>query len=234
MELDKDPEILTYLSDDKIPQVIKLNNSGTAYVSINYLPEELTTQLSQDFPKLWALHPEPRHKIIMFEKEYEVPRWSKSYGCTWNSLTHTKSSSYMYSGFDTSANNDSVPSEFEPYYSWAKNTDPKFNQVIANWYGEQDYIAPHADCMRGMVPNAKIAICSAYGNNDPNNFRTIEFKPKSDRVGSVADIIKIKLPHGSVLTICGQTNKQFVHGIPRESNQVCPRISLSFRQMIED
>ena len=190
--------------------------------------------MSQEFPQLWALHPESRHKIIMFEKEYEVPRWSKSYGQTWTGLAHTKSSSYMYSGFDTSSNNDLIPNDLVPYYTWIKNLYCKYNQVIANWYGEQDYIAQHSDCIRGMVPKAKIAICSAYANTNPSNFRTIEFKPKFTNSDSVGDIIKIKLPHGSILTICGQTNKQFTHGIPQEISQVCPRISLSFRQMINE
>ena len=235
MEFDKEPRILTYTLYDKKSQTIWLNNSGTSYISIDYLPEELETKLSEDFAKIWAIHPVSRHKIIMNEKELVVSRYSKSYGQTWTGLSHIKSSSYMYSGFDTSANNDPVPSEFEPYYSWAKKSDSKFNQVIANWYADQlDYIAPHADCTRGMIPNAKISICSAYADTNPNNFRTIEFRPRNFKSDPVADLVKIKLPHGSVLTICGQTNKYFTHGIPREPNPVCPRVSLSFRQMITD
>lgn len=45
----------------------------------------------------------------MYEKEVEVNRYSKSYLNTWTDLTPTKTRSYMYSGFDTSTNNDPLP-----------------------------------------------------------------------------------------------------------------------------
>ena len=56
------------------------------------------------FDKMWSLHPSEKHKIIMYQKEVEVSRYSKSYMNTPTDLSHTVNRSYMYSGFDTAKN----------------------------------------------------------------------------------------------------------------------------------
>ena len=57
--------------------------------------------------------------------------------------------------------------------------DKAYNQVIANWYeDQQDYIAAHADCQRGMVHNADISLLSLYPNTDEHNFRDLHITPK--------------------------------------------------------
>ena len=231
-DIEKDKIVKTYLFEDKTPKTIQLNHSGSAYLLIDYLPEELSCKSHNEFDQLWNLHPLGRHKIIMFEKEVEVSRFSKSYLKTWTNLDHIKKSSYMYSGFDVSSNNDPLPEAFEDYYNYMREKDCKYNQVIANWYEDKsDYIANHSDCMRGMIPNANISMMSFYRNLEPENFRFIRFKPKSTNTDYIADTIKIRLDHGSIITICGVTNNEFVHGVPKESKEVCERISLSYRQM---
>jgi alkylated DNA repair dioxygenase AlkB len=108
----------------------------------------------------------------------------------------------------------------------------KENQVIANWYEDKnDYIASHADCQKCMIDDAKISIISLYPNNDITNFRFLEIKPKQT-TNSLADIFKIRLDHGSIITMCGTTQDEFVHGVSKTNLDVLPRISLSFRQMI--
>ena len=57
------------------------------------------------FASMYALHPEKRHKIIMYEKEVYVSRYSQSYLYTPTNLDHKKTRSYMYSVYDTSLNN---------------------------------------------------------------------------------------------------------------------------------
>ena len=230
-----EPNTKYYPLDDNVSKVIPLNESGSAYVLIDYLPEHLTTQATDTFHTMWNLHPENKHKIIMYEKEVEVSRYSKSYGKTWTDLSHTKTRSYMYSGFDTSENNGELPDVFTDYYNWVRTQDPRYNQVIANWYeNKSDYIAPHSDCVRGMIPNPKISIISFYSNGKPYNYRFLEIKPKYEKNSScpLARTFKIRLTHGSVVTMCGQTQNLFTHGIAQTENPVCERISLSFRQMV--
>lgn len=39
-----------------------------------------------------------------------------------------------------------------PIYEYVKKIDERYNQVIVNWYeDENDYIAPHSDCQIGMI-----------------------------------------------------------------------------------
>lgn len=212
-------------------KTIKLNSSGSAYITIEYLPDELANYGLSTFGDLWALHPKSKHKIIMYEQEVEVNRYSQSYLNTPTNLAHAVSSSYMYSGFDTSNNNIELPEQFNKFYSHMINSDPKYNQVIANWYeGSNDYIAYHADCVKGMIPDAKIAILSLYPDTNPSKTRYLQIKPKN-KVSALVDILTIRLDHGQIITMCNKTQDYFVHGILKDDKEVNPRISLSFRQM---
>ena len=208
---------------NKIPRILSLNEDGTSYIQIDYLPE-----IPDNFKDMWELHPSEKHKIIMYEQETEVYRYSKSYGNTPNDLFHTKKSSYMYSGYDTSQNNEELPDAFSSIYTYMKSTDPRYNQTIVNWYEkEDDFIAFHADCQRCMIPNAKISIVSLYENISENNYRYLVLKNKRD-----GSNIRIRLDHGTIVSMCGKTQDEFLHAVPKMNHSVCPRISISFRQMI--
>ena len=99
--------------------------------------------------------------------------------------------------------------------------------MIANWYEDKnDYIAPHSDCKKGMIENAKISILSLYPSEDTNNFRTLTLKSKINN-----KLFEIRLDHGLIVSMCGTTQNDFTHEISKCTNDVSPRISLSFRQM---
>jgi alkylated DNA repair dioxygenase AlkB len=135
----------------------------------------------------------------------------------------------MYSGFDTSENNIDLPELFQPYYNYMKTLDPKYNQVIANWYeNNYDYIALHSDCQRGMIDDAKISILSLYGSDD--KYRSLKIKPKS-KTNSLEKEFVINMHHGTIITMCGTTQDEFRHGIMKEEKDCGNRLSLSFRQM---
>jgi alkylated DNA repair dioxygenase AlkB len=213
-------------------QIIKLNESGTAFIMINYLPNSIKEYLLDNFDTMWALHPETKHKIIMYENEVEVFRYSKSYLKTPTDLEITKTHSYMYSGFDTSDNNSDLPEQFVQVYNHMLNQDSKYNQVIANWYEDSnDYIAPHADCTKCMIPGAKISIVSIYPTEDPSSYRYLTVVPKYGKY-SEKSIKKIRLDHGTIVTMCGTTQKEFLHSVDKCDVPISRRISLSFRQMI--
>jgi hypothetical protein len=59
--------------------MIQLNESGTAYLTINYLPDDLSELASRTFNDMYELHLKNKHKIIIYEKEVEVSRYSQSY-----------------------------------------------------------------------------------------------------------------------------------------------------------
>lgn len=223
----------TIICENKFPRIIQLDSEGTSWITIEFVPNELSNLATSTYESMWNLHPETKHKIIMYEQEVKVFRYSQSYLNTPTNLDHVSTRSYMYSGFDTGSNNADLPEQFEPFYEYARSTDPRYNQVIANWYSDsQDYIAPHADCVRGMGLNYKIALLSLYPDSNPINYRYLQIKPKSSNVNFCVDVLNIRLDHGSIITMCGLTQENFTHGIEKTNSNVSSRISLSFRQMV--
>lgn len=226
--------VKTYLLNTNQAICIQLNNSGSAYILIDYLPKELCNHAYHTFESMWNLHPNQRHKIIFYQNEINVSRYSKSYLNTYTNLEHVKTHSYMYSGYDIDENNDELPELFQPYYQHIQKIDNRYNQAIANWYeNENDYIAQHSDCQLGMIQNSKISICSFYPNNDTVNYRCLDIIRKKENHDSIADLFKIRLDHGSIVTMCGNTQDNYTHGIAKNNVKKNKRISLSFRQMIE-
>lgn len=229
-------KIKTIVPKTKIPgftQVVQLNESGTSYIIIDSIPEELRKIDEVDFHKMFNLHPENKHKVIMREKETEVFRYSKSYGNTPNDLSHIEKKSYMYSGFDTSKNNDELPDLFSPIFSYMKQLDVNYNQIVVNWYDENDFIASHSDCTMEMHQNCKISIVSLYPHDDEKNFRFLDVRAKkSSGVVTLASLFRIRLDHGTIITMCGDCQHEFTHGV-RKQKSSGRRISLSFRQMCE-
>ena len=131
----------------------------------------------------------------------------------------------MYSGYNTEHNNDDLPEEFVPFY------EANYNQVVANWYQDQnDYIAAHSDCQRGMIDNASVCLVSLYETDNPKLYRYLEVTPKNG-THSLCRRFIIRLDHGSIITMHGTTQDEFKHGIKKAQKTVCPRLSLSFRQM---
>jgi len=217
---------------DKKPRAIQLNELGTSYILIDYLPQKLEELGLKTFNDMWNLHPSEKHKIIHYKKEIEVYRYSQSYLNTPTNLDHVEYSSYMYSGYDTSKNNIELPNLFKPFYDHMTQLDNKYNQVIANWYDDNnDFIAKHSDCTRNIIENPKISILSLNPSISNNN-RYLHIRPKKKNLQSLEDNILIELTHGSIITMCGDTQKEFVHSINKQTDFCPKRISLSFRQMI--
>ena len=211
----------------KFETKINLTKDGSSYLLISYLPKELIKHIEDNFYDMWNLHPERKHKIIMYEKEVEVNRYSKSYLHTSNDLSHITTKSYMYSGYETDNNNGDLPKVFKPLHQYMAKQDAKYNQAIVNWYeNEKDYIGFHSDCQKNMIDNAKISIISMYQNSE--HYRCLKLRPKNDLS---LNNYKIMLNQGMILTMCGNTQNDYRHGITKELIDTERRISLSFRQM---
>lgn len=210
-------------------RTIALNTSGTAWLTIDKLPEHLCKLSQKTFDEMFNLHPIEKHQIIFYQKNKSVYRYSKSYLNTPIDTSHTTTSSYMYSGYDTSDNNGQVPKLFEPYYEYMVKCNYNYNQVTANWYqDENDYIAFHSDCQINMIDDYKISLMSFYKSN--NDARNLVFIPKKN-TESLHKRLTIKMEHGMILTMHGTTQNEFKHGVQKGDCVQNPRISLSFRQM---
>ena len=175
----------------------KCELSKNSWLVVGRLSEENATKALENFDAMYALRPKESRVLVGTEKVETVSnRGHASYGCTPMDPTKPRKS-YMFSGWDVSRNTDPLPEVFAP----AKLEG--FNQYVVNWYDGGDDIPMHSDCVEGMVPGASIAIVSLGAP------RTLHFVSRdSPRHG-----IALRVDHGSVVYMCGDTQKEFRHGV---------------------
>jgi len=102
----------------------------------------------------------------------------------------------------------------------------KFNYVLLNHYRNgQDSIAPHAD-NEAIYPDKNVIASLSIGAT-----RNFTIKPKNARTKPLVTNpnMKIALTHGSLIVMQGDTQKGWVHAIPKEPTIMEPRINLTFR-----
>lgn len=103
-----------------------------------------------------------------------------------------------------------------------KETGASFNSVLCNLYRTgQDSVAWHADDERELGPEPTIASVSLGAT------RKFSLKRK-DGTGSRLDIA---LQHGDLLIMKGDTQKHWVHQLPKTKTVNTERINLTFRQI---
>lgn len=213
---------------------VYLSESKSSWITIEWLSEELIAYATQNYQSLFNLHPVQRGKVVMDNKEFESPRWHRSY-LHIPTLGSTYKSSYMYSGvkgFDDLK----LPAPFQKFLDFLnkKESIHKYNQVIANWYANgKDYIAPHSDCQKEMTDNASIAIITlCQDERFPRELKFTAKKLKNEVHDNLYQCIKIKLKHGCIITMYGETQKNFRHSISKALDNVTSRISLTFRKFL--
>ena len=216
------------------PTRLDITKSGSAWIMIGQLPDPLKSYGRENFEKLFNLHPEERGKVIMGDgpniRETESPRWHEAYLKTpaWNPSLET---SYMFSGIEKakSPNRNDLPEMFRPFYEHM-NTLGRYNQVVANWYKDgNDFIAFHSDYSYGMPKDTDVAILSLYPSDADYRIFSIRAKQNETASDAVFNRIDIKVRHGSILFMHGDTQDKFRHGIPKMDTS-SKRVSLTFRQ----
>jgi alkylated DNA repair dioxygenase AlkB len=109
-----------------------------------------------------------------------------------------------------------------------KLLDCKFNYVLLNYYRDgQDSISFHSD-NEAIKDDKNIIASLSVGAT-----RTFILKPKNARTKPLIEDpngkMKFNLNHGSLIVMQGDTQKGWVHSIPKEKNIKEPRINLTFR-----
>ncbi|AIF49364.1 DNA methylase [Dyella japonica A8] len=150
------------------------------------------------------------HRIRIFGKEVDSPRLSCWIG--------DEDATYVYSR-----------TRFEPH-PWtpalallrdrvAQACGARFNSVLANLYRNgRDSMGWHSDNEPELGPRPVIASLSLGAVR--------RFRLKSREGG---DMLGIELGHGSLLRMAGDTQRLYVHDLPRTSAAVGPRLNLTFR-----
>jgi alkylated DNA repair dioxygenase AlkB len=219
-------------SKDPGCQRIDLTASQSAWLTIDWLPDELAAYAHQNYPALFALHPTERGKVVMLHEEVESPRWHRSY-LHLPARGISGDYSYMYAG-KSGYDDVTLPPQFQGFLDYlnARETGDPYNQLLVNWYQDgADYIAPHSDCQAGMKPGAGIAVLSLYERDA--DLRTLVLTTRKVP-GAVNDTlyrkVRVKLPHGCIVTMHGAVQTHFRHSVPRDPAVRASRISMTFRK----
>lgn len=104
----------------------------------------------------------------------------------------------------------------------AKACGASFNSVLANLYRDgRDSMGWHSDDEPELGAQPVIASLSLGA------IRRFRLKPRRGEVAGSTHAIE--LGHGSLLRMAGDTQRLYVHDVPKTSAQVGPRINLTFR-----
>lgn len=154
------------------------------------------------------------HRIRIFGREVDSPRLSCWMG--------DAGASYVYS-----------QTRFEPY-SWLPELQSlrerlqnefecQFNSVLANLYRDgQDSMGWHSDDEPELGKQPVIASVSLGAT------RRFSFKAKTEN----AKAVHLELPHGSLLLMRGDTQKNYRHALAKTVKPVGERLNLTFRNII--
>jgi alkylated DNA repair dioxygenase AlkB len=225
--------LLVVPSKDQAFRKIYLTKNKSAWLTIEWLSEELIEYTRNQYQKLFQLRPIERGKVVMYDQETQSSRWHRSYLNTPLYHLDYENRSYMYSGKDPS-DNVSLPELFQPYldFSNKEKCEDEYNQVIINWYlNGNDYIAAHSDCQMNMKPNAGIAIITLCEKEE--DFRELCFTPKKTGLTEndfIYNRLKISALNGSIITMYGDTQNKFRHKVPKAVHIGTSRISITLRK----
>ena len=152
--------------------------------------------------------------IRMFDKTHNSPRLSAWFGDT--------GTVYKYSGITR------VAREWPDYlYGIHKQieecTEHNFNSVLLNYYRSgNDGMAKHSDDEKELGRKPIIASLSLGAT------RRFILHPKLIKSGKP---ISVNLPHGSLMVMSGNCQKNWKHSVPKTKSPVGPRINLTFRKI---
>ena len=153
------------------------------------------------------------HRIRLFGRDVESPRLSRWIG--------DPGTSYRYSGV-----------RFEPA-SWPRALNvlrgavsaaagEDFNSVLANLYRDgNDTMGWHSDDEAELGAQPIIASLSLGASR--------KFVLKARAKGG--DKLELELPHGSLLVMRGETQKNYRHSLPRTKRATGERMNLTFRRI---
>lgn len=113
------------------------------------LPNQLVNKIN--FNTLFSKRPTNKGKVLVYSKEedsYQEKQIFRNYSAYLRVPDFDPSVKKSYMFLNKEKN---VPNEFIPFLEFAKKIDPRFNQMVVNWYDKDDYIELHRDCTSKMI-----------------------------------------------------------------------------------
>ena len=191
-------------------------NGALPGAELRYAPDWLPAERADElFATLRQSVPWETHRIRLFGREVDSPRQSCWIG--------DAEAAYTYSG-----------TRFEPH-PWpaelqvlrcqlANELGCEFNSVLANRYRDgRDCMGWHSDNESELGPNPLIASLSLGAT------RRFVLKHRHEP----SRRLELELPHGSLLVMEGDTQRNYKHALPRTAKPVGERINLTFRRILD-
>lgn len=155
-------------------------------------------------------------KITIYGKEHDVPRLQQWFG--------DAGMTYIYSGIEMRPE-PWTPLLLDIKAKVEKECDCSFNSVLVNLYNDgNDCIGYHADDEPTLGERPTIASVSLGAARD---FLMRPTMPEA------ASLVSILLGHGDLLVMAGDTQKNWIHSLPRRRRVTEARINLTFRTFIK-
>ena len=164
----------------------------------------------EDFEKIWKLHPEKHHEIVMMGRKVKIPRWQDLYSDN-QTLRYNFSGSYITAKPLVNATLRKILNKVQKMYMNEDGTPKyKYNAVFLNWYSNGNhYIGAHSDDEKDFVDDAPI-ISITFGAT-----RTFRIYKKIANY-KIRKLVDYKLLDGMCAQMCGDFQKEFKHEILKE------------------
>jgi alkylated DNA repair dioxygenase AlkB len=170
--------------------------------------------------ELRAEIPWERHRLRLFGRELEAPRLSCWIG--------DAGAAYAYSGTRF------APRPWPPVLAALRvrverACGGRFDSVLANLYRDgNDSMGWHSDDEPELGERPLIASLS-LGAERRFRFRRRRARGEPMQAG---DTLELRLPHGSLLCMAGDTQHHYRHDLPKMRAVTAPRINLTFRLVV--
>lgn len=183
------------------------NNNDVLYYN-NFLLREKANALYQQLYQTLNWQQQP---ITLFGKTFMQPRLIAWYGDAGIAYTYSKTS-LLAEGWTTEL--QQIQQQLNHFLK------VQFNAVLANLYRDgQDSMGWHSDDEKELGPQPIIASLSLGAS------RTLQFRTKQQPRQKAS----IVLESGSLLVMCGNSQVNWQHQVPKTKKIHSPRINLTFR-----
>jgi len=195
------------MNSDESPYCLPMHGAD-----LLFYPDWLTPKAADSLMKsLRENIPWECHRIKIFGREVDSPRLSCWMGDPGASYVYSQTRFEPHPWLPELQNlRERLQSEFEC----------KFNSVLANLYrNSQDSMGWHSDDEPELGRQPVIASISLGAT------RRFSFKAKTEK----AKAVHLELPHGSLLLMRGDTQKNYRHALAKTAKPVGERINLTYR-----